>query len=82
MASCYHCARQGADYRRNVVTGRSRGTYYGKKNTSFSTRTNSGLRSVCEDCAFSIDKSRLIQSVTIIWILAVIMIGLILYYKF
>lgn len=82
MASCYHCGRSGADYRRNVVTGQSRSTYYGKRSTSYSTRTNTGLRTVCEDCAFSIDKARLIQSIAGLWLLALVLVGLIIHYKF
>ena len=82
MAACYHCARPGADFRRNVVTGQSRGTYYGKRSTSFSTRTNTGLRTVCEGCAFSIDKGRLIQSIVGLWILTIVLVGLIIHFKF
>jgi hypothetical protein len=82
MASCYHCGRGGADYRRNVVTGRSNTTYYGKRSTSFSTRTNSGLRTVCENCAFDIDKGRLVSSIIGLWILNIVLAGLIIYFKF
>lgn len=77
MASCYQCGRSGASYRRDVVTGRSNTTYYGKRSTSYSTRTNTGLRTVCEDCAFSIDKSRLILSIIGLWVATIVLIGLI-----
>ena len=82
MASCYHCGRGGVDYRRNVVTGRSNSTYYGKRSTSYSTRTNTGLRSVCESCAFDIDKGRLVRNIVALWFLNVILISLIIYFKF
>lgn len=82
MASCYQCGCGGADYRRSVVTGQSRSTYYGKRSTTYSTRTNTGLRTVCEDCAFSIDKGRLVGSIVGLWILAIVLVGLIIHYKF
>jgi hypothetical protein len=82
MASCYHCGRAGADFRRNVVTGRSQSTYYGKQSTTYSTRTNTGLRTVCEDCAFAIDKARLVQRIIGLWLVTIVLAGLIIYYKF
>lgn len=82
MATCYLCGRAGADFRRTVETGRSHGYYYGKRSTSYSTRTYTGLRTVCEDCAFDIDKGRLMASIAGRWIIAIILTILIVYYKF
>lgn len=82
MASCYHCGRSGASYRRNVITGQSNTSYYGKRSTSYSRRTHSGLRTVCENCAFNIDKKRLIIKIVSRWILLIILVWLIIHYKF
>jgi len=82
MASCYHCGRGGASYRRNVSTGTSNTVYYGKKRTTYSTRNTSGLRSLCENCAFNIDKGRLIGSIVGLWILNIVLAGLIIHFKF
>lgn len=82
MASCYQCGRSGADYRRNVVTGRSNTTYFGKRSTSYSTRTNTGLRTVCESCAFNIDKGHLIGRILGLWLLNIVLVILIIHFKF
>lgn len=82
MASCYQCGRAGADYRRTVVTGRSNTTYLGKRSISYSSRTNTGLRTVCESCAYSVDRGRLIGSIVGLWILNIVVAGLIIHFKF
>jgi hypothetical protein len=80
MASCYHCGRAGANYRRTVTTGRSNTTYYGKKSTTFSSRTNSGLRTVCENCAADIDKSRYVLTTVFLVISGFVMLYFIFKY--
>lgn len=82
MSSCYLCGNPGADFRRSVVTGRSRTIYYGKRSNSMSSSTHTGLRSVCENCAFNVDKSRIITRIIGLWILNLILVGLIIHYKF
>lgn len=82
MAACYHCARKGADFRRNVVTGQSTGVYYGKRSTSSSTRVNTGLRTLCEECAFFVDRGQLVQDIVVLWILVIVLVGLIIHFKF
>ena len=72
MAFCYHCGQNGSDYRRYVQTGYSQGTYYGKR-TSHSTHTYHGIRSLCENCAFRLDKSSLVKSIALRWIIAIIL---------
>ena len=80
MASCYHCGRSGASYRRDVVTGNSYGMSFSNKGrSSYSTRVYSGLRTLCEDCAFNVDKRRLIGNIVGGWILIVILLGLIIF---
>jgi hypothetical protein len=77
MASCYLCGDRNADYRRNVNTGSSYGTYYGKRSTSSSTRVYFGIRSVCEDCASRVDlgraRLRLIGAIALAVLLIVIL---------
>ena len=76
MASCYHCGASGADYRRTVTTGFSTSQWSSKRSSGSGTRTNYGIRTVCESCAASIDKSNAISSS----ILAIIVfIGLLCY---
>jgi len=74
MASCYHCGRSGASYRRTVTTGYSRGSWTSKKSYGSSSRTNYGVRSVCEDCALRIDKSSVIGSIIISIIISICLI--------
>ena len=81
MASCYHCGCSGATYRRNVVTGSSSGTYYGKR-TSYSNRTYTGLRSLCADCALNVDKSRLRQKIFGKYFIIVLIIIATFYFKY
>ncbi len=81
MVSCYKCGESGANYRRNVVTGTSSGTYYGKR-TSYSSRTYRGTRSLCEECAFQLDRANIISVIVICWITALILIYLIVRFKF
>ena len=73
MATCYKCGRGGANYRRIVSTGQSNTVYYGKKRTTYSTRNNSGLRTVCEDCAYNIDRGRLISYIVVLWIVNIVL---------
>ena len=80
MASCYHCGQNGSQYRRNVTTGGSNGTYYGK-NISFSTRTYNGLRTLCAQCAFNVDKGNIKSGILGRWIIVCILVFLIIKYK-
>lgn len=72
MASCYLCGNSNANFRREVQTGTSRSTYYSKNSTSFGTRTNSGLRSLCYDCAKRLDISRSKRDFIVLFIISVI----------
>jgi hypothetical protein len=82
MASCYHCGKNGSSlHRRNVTTGSSKGTYYGKS-VSFSSRTYNGLRTLCEDCAFSHDKGIIRRGIISRWIIVAILSYIIIRYKF
>jgi len=82
MATCYHCGRAGADYRRTVNTGTSTTYHSGKRGGSTSTRVNSGLRTLCEECAFNVDRKSVRGTIVFLWILAVILVCLIIYLKF
>jgi hypothetical protein len=78
MASCYHCGKSGADYRRTVTTGFSRSNWVSKRSYGSGTRTNYSLRSLCENCAISVDKSNAISSAVI----AIIVFCGLIYYIF
>jgi len=54
MAACYICGTSSANYRREVYTGQSRRTNYGKRIT-FGHSTHYAPRSVCKACAKEID---------------------------
>ncbi|MBB6130147.1 hypothetical protein HDF22_004286 [Mucilaginibacter lappiensis] len=60
-ASCYKCGQNGANYRRTVQTGYAQTYYYNSKRNTSSTRTYFGVRSICEGCAYSHDKSKAIR---------------------
>jgi hypothetical protein len=81
MASCYHCGQYGSQHRRNVNTGGSRGTHYGKS-ISFSTRTYNGLRTLCAECAFSLDKGNIKSGIFGRWIIVCILVFCIIKFKF
>ena len=81
MASCYHCGQNGSQHRRNVTTGGSNGTYYGRKSISFSTRTYNGLRTLCAECAFSVDKGNIKSGILGRWIIVCILVFIIIKYK-
>ena len=81
MASCYHCGKNGSQHRRNVTTGSSNGTYYGKS-ISFSSRTYNGLRTLCEDCAFNHDKGIITSGIVGRWIIVAILSYIVIRYKF
>lgn len=81
MAACYNCGLSGASYRRVVNTGYSIGSYSGKR-TSYSTRSYYGKRSLCEDCAYSHDRSGIIAGIVLRWIVVIILTYLIYHYKF
>ncbi len=68
MANCYCCGRSGANFRRNVSTGSSFGSWGSSRSVGSSSRTYYGLRTVCEPCAARIDKRALIGN-TVFWFL-------------
>lgn len=74
MASCYHCGEKGADYRRSVNTGSSVGIWSSRRSSGTSTRAHYGLRTVCECCAASIDKSNLISTIVFQSIAIIVML--------
>lgn len=81
MASCYHCGAYGADYRRTVNTGNSVGAVYGKR-TSMYTSSHYSKRSLCMKCAFESDRSSLVTSITILWVIAIGLLFAIFYFVF
>ena len=70
MASCYHCGRTGADYRRSVQTSRSYNSWTSKKSSGSSSRSTYALRSLCESCAASVDRHGLIMGCVMLCFLA------------
>lgn len=76
MASCYKCGVSGASNRRTVSTGFSIGNWVSKRSYGASTRSYFGLRTVCDDCAASIDKWSNIK-----WALIFATVGIILLMK-
>ncbi len=69
MATCHKCGAPNAIYRRTTFTGYSRGGWLGNSSYGASSRTYYGLKSVCENCARSIDRWNIIK--TIFWIAVV-----------
>lgn len=57
MASCYKCGQLDSYHRREVQTGRASSTYSGRY-TSTRNTTYYGIRSLCEDCAYSFDRGK------------------------
>jgi hypothetical protein len=78
MAECYTCGAnvpKGQGYRREVYTGHSTGTYYGRR-LSMSSRTRYGMHTLCESCAVRFDKRRTSRALWAVGIvLALILIG-------
>jgi hypothetical protein len=58
MANCYQCGRSGATYRRAVYTGSSSGGWVSTRSSGSSSRSYSGVRSLCESCAARNDASK------------------------
>lgn len=72
MASCYKCGASGSTYRRNVQIGYSRSLYAGRRLFTRFT-TYHGTRTVCESCAYILDRGKAVTFVTIqVLIMAVI----------
>lgn len=78
MASCYRCGAKGSDFRRTVKTGFSVGNWVSKRSYGTSTRSHFGVRTVCEHCAISIDKSDLRTTI----FFQLVGIGILLYFLF
>ncbi len=74
MASCYLCGRSGSEYRRTVHTGHSFGTFVSKRSYGSSSRNYYGLRTVCENCAASIDKWKAIKTTLFLAGLALVLL--------
>ena len=74
MAACYHCGAGGANYRRNVSTGSSFGTFVSKRSYGSSSRTYYGLRTVCESCAADVDRQNLIGRIITLSIVIIVML--------
>jgi hypothetical protein len=55
MASCYLCGKPKASHRRWVDTGASTGTFVSRRSFGVSVRQYTGLRTVCDTCAASLD---------------------------
>lgn len=71
MASCYHCGKSGANYRRNIMTGYSTGSWVSKRSYGTSSRNYYGLRTVCENCAARIDKRNAIKTTVVLVLVAI-----------
>lgn len=76
MASCYVCGCSGADQRREVYVGTSNRISYSKRIT-VGKSNHYGMRTVCPDCAFEIDKQRNINTIIKLSIAIVFVIFLI-----
>ena len=79
MATCYRCGARNANYRRTTYTGFSSGSWWSKRSYGSGTRTYYGLRSVCENCARSIDQWNRIK--LIFWV-SVIVIAMVFFWNF
>jgi hypothetical protein len=55
MATCYRCGASNANYRRNTFTGSSTSSWSSRRSFGSGSRTYYGVRSVCSNCAKSID---------------------------
>lgn len=55
MATCYRCGASNANYRRNTFTGSSNSSWSSRRSFGSGSRTYYGVRSVCYNCAKSID---------------------------
>lgn len=70
MATCHICGAPNANYRRTTYTGSSSSSWGSGRSFGSGSRTYYGVRSVCQDCAKSIDSSRIIKQ--IFWIVIVV----------
>ena len=61
MATCYRCGAPNANNRRETYTGHSKGNWWSSRSSGGSSRTYFGVRSVCDDCAKSIDTWKTIK---------------------
>lgn len=81
MANCYCCGRSGANFRRNVTTGSSFGSWGSSRSVGSSSRTYYGLRTVCEFCAFKIDRRKRNVRIVLLLVLATV-VGYFLYARY
>ena len=75
MASCYHCGKKGASYRRYINTGSSYGGWVSNRSRGTSYRSYYGLRTLCESCAARVDKWRNIGWSIAFFIIAIILLS-------
>jgi len=61
MATCYRCGAPNANNRRETYTGHSKNNWWNSRSSGSSRRTYYGVRSVCDDCAKSIDTRKTIK---------------------
>jgi hypothetical protein len=73
MASCYFCGVYGSSHRRTVNTGYSTGT---------NSRNYYGIRTLCENCVYRIDRSNIINGIIWRYVIAIILIAIITHLKF
>lgn len=69
MVSCYRCGAPNANYRRTTYIGTSRNRWLSRHSYGLGSRTYYGVRSVCENCARTIDRWNRIK--LIFWIVAI-----------
>lgn len=73
MATCYKCGASNANYRRTTSTGYSSGNWFSKNSYGSSSRTYYGTRSVCKECAESIDTWNTIKIVLVVIVVIALM---------
>lgn len=71
MANCYKCGAPSATYRRTTYTGSSTNSWWSRRSFGSGSRSYYGVRSVCHDCAKSIDRRNTIK--LIFWIAVAVM---------
>lgn len=75
MATCFRCGAPNADYRRNTFTGSSTSSWWSKRSYGSGSRTYYGIRSVCHNCAKSIDTWN--RAKLIFWVIVIAIVILV-----
>ena len=85
MANCNSCGKYMPPtervYKRQIYSGKSNSVYYGKR-INFGSRSYYSIKSVCADCAASIDEQSANSSKTVLVIIFVIAIAILLFVLF